>query len=192
MPAGRPADGARLSAGVPVVYQRRMGLPHRCFAILATCAALASCTANGSEPSVPDAAFDAVTVDVDLGDAGFDVTTDARFDAGDANADADADATSDADEDAPEAEAGDAATDADASDADADAGAMDASDASDADASGPPTSRASDLAAGAGVARSSAYQLSWTLGPTTPGAPRATSSKYRLQGGVVGANGSPP
>lgn len=54
---------------------------------------------------------------------------------------------------------------------------------------GPP---ATDFVNAGGVSKSTGYRLVWTLGQSTQNQSKTSSSKYRLQGGLVGANGSLP
>jgi hypothetical protein len=52
---------------------------------------------------------------------------------------------------------------------------------------GPP---ASDFVSSGNVSESNSYRLVWTLGQSTSNQSTSTSPSYRLQGGLIGANGS--
>jgi hypothetical protein len=164
------------------------GCPTRPALALAIAAALfaAGCDTPSDGIDLPDAiSFDGPEFDINIGDTTFDVP-EAAPDAG-AEAEASTDGGRDADADA----SLDAPGDADAADAPDDADTADASDAAEAGPAPKPLA-SPGLAAGGGVARSGAYRLTWSVGASAPGAQVSSSSKYRLRGGVVGANGSTP
>jgi hypothetical protein len=54
---------------------------------------------------------------------------------------------------------------------------------------GPP---AHDLVSSGKVSTSSNYKLVWTMGQSTQNQSKMSTNKYRLQGGLAGANGSLP
>ncbi len=56
---------------------------------------------------------------------------------------------------------------------------------------GSPPVAAQQITSGGGTASSSSYKLVFTIGEPTAGA-SAASSRYRLQGGLIGATGSTP
>lgn len=53
-------------------------------------------------------------------------------------------------------------------------------------------SGAKDLVSSGKVTTSTNYKLVWTMGQSTQNQSNMTTTKYRLQGGLVGANGSGP
>jgi hypothetical protein len=60
---------------------------------------------------------------------------------------------------------------------------------------GPPASaagRATDTVSAGNTARSPSYRMVFTLGQPTQNQGKTTSPRYRMQGGLVGANGSLP
>ncbi len=51
---------------------------------------------------------------------------------------------------------------------------------------------AQDLVSSGEVSKSPSYKLTWTMGQSTQNQGKSSSAGYRLQGGLVGANGSVP
>jgi len=51
---------------------------------------------------------------------------------------------------------------------------------------------AKDMVSSGKVSTSSKYKLVWTMGQSTQNQSKMSTAKYRLQGGLVGANGSEP
>lgn len=51
---------------------------------------------------------------------------------------------------------------------------------------------AKDMVSAGQVSTSSKFRLVWTMGQSTQNQSKMTTTKYRLQGGLVGANGSVP
>ena len=51
---------------------------------------------------------------------------------------------------------------------------------------------ASDMVSSGKVTKSTNYKLVWTMGQSTQNQSKMSTPKYRLQGGLVGANGSVP
>lgn len=51
---------------------------------------------------------------------------------------------------------------------------------------------AQDIVSSGEVSKSPSYKLVWTLGQSTQNQSKMSSAGYRLQGGLVGANGSVP